>query len=120
MQGLAYYAQGEFQLARMSCESKRDDLLTQMCLAITYAKLGRRADAESVLARLRGRTGDWAYEYAAIYAQWGSTDQALKWLESALRLQDENLEYLRVDPLLGPLRQEPRFQAIERELKFPN
>jgi hypothetical protein len=26
---------------------------------------------------------------------------------------------LKTDPLLDPLRQEPRFKAIERELKFP-
>jgi hypothetical protein len=26
---------------------------------------------------------------------------------------------LKTDPLMDPLRQEPRFQAIERELKFP-
>jgi len=28
--------------------------------------------------------------------------------------------WLKIDPLLDPLRKEPRFQAIERELKFPN
>jgi hypothetical protein len=26
---------------------------------------------------------------------------------------------LKTDPLMDPLRKEPRFQAIERELKFP-
>jgi hypothetical protein len=31
-----------------------------------------------------------------------------------------DLEYLKTDPLLDPVRHEPRFQAIERELKFPN
>jgi len=30
------------------------------------------------------------------------------------------LIYLKTEPLLDPLRKEPRFQAIERELKFPN
>jgi len=34
-------------------------------------------------------------------------------------LRDSNLEILKVDPFIDPLRQEPRFQAIERELRFP-
>jgi hypothetical protein len=37
----------------------------------------------------------------------------------ALRLRDPGLQDLKMDPLLDPLRNEPRFQAIERELKFP-
>jgi hypothetical protein len=35
-------------------------------------------------------------------------------------LRDPALGYLKTDPLLDPLRKEPRFQAIERALKFPN
>jgi len=27
---------------------------------------------------------------------------------------------LKTDPLMDPLRREPRFQAVMRELKFPN
>jgi len=60
-----------------------------------------------------------AYQYATIYAQWGNRVQALDWLETALRLRDPGLVQLKTDPLLDPLRQEPRFKAIERELKFP-
>ena len=41
-------------------------------------------------------------------------------LWAAVRLRDDRLEQLRVDPLLDPVRNEPRFQAIERQLKFPN
>jgi hypothetical protein len=59
-------------------------------------------------------------EDAVIYAQWGNTPKALEWLDTALRLRDPGLEQLKVDPFLDPLRKEPRFQAIERELKFPN
>jgi uncharacterized protein HemY len=61
-----------------------------------------------------------AYQYATVYAQWGDRAQALEWLETALRLRDPGLEMLKTDPLLDPLRQEPRFQAIERQLKFPS
>ena len=61
-----------------------------------------------------------AYQYAQIYAQRGKTSEALDWLDIALRLQDPGLQHLRVDQLLDPLRSEPRFQAIERPLKFPD
>jgi len=37
-----------------------------------------------------------------------------------VRLRDAGLVYMKTDPLIDPLRKEPRFQAIERELKFPN
>jgi hypothetical protein len=37
-----------------------------------------------------------------------------------MRLRDSGLVELKTDPLLDPLRQEPRFRAIERELKFPD
>ena len=89
-------------------------------MAVTYDKLGRHADAEAVLAKLRASNGDGpAYQYATIYAQWGETAKALDWLEAAVRLHDTGLAYLKTDPLIDPLRKEPRFQAIERALKFP-
>jgi hypothetical protein len=91
------------------------------CLALAYHKLGRQADAETALARFKAVQGDsGAYDYATIHAQWGKPREALGWLETALRLRDPELISLKTDPLLDPLRQEPRFQAIERGLKFPN
>jgi hypothetical protein len=60
-----------------------------------------------------------AYQYAAFYAQRGDNPKALAWLETALRLRDSGLENLKTDPLMDPLRQEPQFQAVMRELRFP-
>jgi hypothetical protein len=95
--------------------------LSQWCLAVTYDKLGRHTDAESVVTKLKAANGDAsAYQYATIYTQWRSTARALEWLETAMRLRDSGLVFLKTDPLMDPLRKEPRFQAIERELKFPN
>jgi len=37
-----------------------------------------------------------------------------------MRLRDAGLVYVKTDPLLDPLRREPRFQAIEQALKFPD
>jgi TolB-like protein/Tfp pilus assembly protein PilF len=120
LRGVAYYALGDFQNARASCERKADYWESQWCLAVTYDKLGRHADAEAQLAKLKAAQGDdVAYQYAQIYAQWGNTSKALEWLESALRLRDGGLAALKTDPQLDPLRMEPRFQAVMRELNFP-
>ena len=125
----AYAGLGDFQNMRRLCEALKTDSVKnvkfrgdgQRCLAIADYKLGRRADAETALKVLKTLDGDdGAYDYAQIYAQWGRTTNALDRLETALRLHNLNLQQLKVDPLLDPLRDEPRFQAIERELKFPN
>jgi TolB-like protein len=118
--GLAYYGLGDLQSARASCETKPDYWLSQQCLAVIYDKLGRHADAEAVLSKMKTEHGDtMAYQYATIYAQWGDRTKALEWLETAWRLRDPGLAFLKTDPLMDPLRQEPRFQAVMRELKFP-
>ena len=51
-------------------------------------------------------------------AQWGRGDNALGFLEQALALRDAGLVRLRNDPLLDPVRTQPRFIAIEREIGF--
>jgi tetratricopeptide (TPR) repeat protein len=118
--GLAYYGLGDLERARASCETTPDYWESQQCLAVTYDKLGRHADAEAVLSKLKVALGDTAaYQYATIYAQWGNRAKALEWLDTAMRLRDPGLLNLKTDPLMDPLRKEPRFQAIERELKFP-
>jgi TolB-like protein/tetratricopeptide (TPR) repeat protein len=118
--GLAYYGLGDLERASASCKTKPDYWGNQHCLAVIYDKLGRHADAEAELSKLKAANGDAsAYQYATIYAQWGNRAKALEWLETALRLRDPGLQELKIDPLLDPLRKEPRFQAVMRELKFP-
>ena len=121
LRGLAYYGLGDLERARASCETKPDYWVSQWCLAVIYDKLGRHKDAEAELAKLQADSGDTsAYQYATIYAQWGNRAKAIEWLETALRLRDSGLEFVKTEPLLDPLRKEPRFKAIERELKFPS
>ena len=119
--GLAHYALGDYRTAATLCEVRSDYWIGQLCLAITYEKLGRRADAAAMRGKLQAAFGDAsANEYALIDAQWGDKQSALRWLEKAFRLRDAGLARLKTEPLLDPLRDEPRFQAIERELKFPD
>ena len=119
--GVAYYSLGDLQSAQSSCETKPDHWSSMWCLAVTLEKLGLHADAEAELKKLQAVFGDAAaYQCATIYAQWGDAAKALEWLGRAVRLPDAGVVYVKTDPLMDPLRKEPRFQAIERELKFPD
>jgi TolB-like protein/Tfp pilus assembly protein PilF len=121
LRGLAYYVLGDLKSASASCETKPEQFASQQCLAVVYEKLGRHADAETALAKLQAQGGDTAaYQYAEIYAQWGNLAKALEWLDKAMRLRDPGLAFLKTDPLMDPLRKEPRFQAVMRELRFPD
>jgi len=119
--GLSYYGLGDFEKARAACEPKPEYWGALWCLAVANEKLGRHADAQAALGKLKQLQGDSAaYQYATIYAQWGETSRALEWLETALRVRDPGVTLAKNDPFLDPLRKEPRFEAVERALRFPD
>jgi TolB-like protein/Tfp pilus assembly protein PilF len=119
--GLAYLSLGQFEAARQSCATPPvHELYGRMCLAIAYHQLNRQSDADTALAALMAAYGDDAsFQIAQIYAQWGNIAKALGWLDTAYRVHDPGLATLKMEPLLDPLRQEPRFKELERKLKFP-
>jgi len=119
--GLSYYLLGNLPMAQGSCQMKPDFFLSVVCLAVILHKLGRHGDAEALLPKLVQMGGEsLALQFAQIHAQSGNVGKALDWLDTAMRLRDTGLWSLKTDPLMDPLRKEPRFGAIERELKFPD
>jgi TolB-like protein/tetratricopeptide (TPR) repeat protein len=86
-------------------------------LAILYDALGDRQRAERQMESMLVAYGDSAsYQYGQIYAQWGDRDTALAWLENAVKIRDPGVLQATGDRLLIPLRQEPRFQKILRDV----
>ena len=121
LRGILQYVMGNDDGALASCKVEPPDVYILECRALLYHRLVRSADAQAALQRLKTEYQDAAaYQYAEICAQWGDTPAALAWLERALQLRDTGLISLKVDPLFDPLRAQPRFQAVMRELKFPN
>ncbi len=108
--------QGQPEAAAKLC-APAANLEEKEVLAIAGQRLGRQAEAEANLARLRADQGDaGAFSYAEIYAQWGQKADALAWLETAARLRDPGLAELGIDPMLDPIRGEPRFRGVETAL----
>ena len=55
----------------------------------------------------------------ADYIRAGDLDKAVDWAERAIEQRNPNVPFWGVDPLVDVLRDEPRFEAIIRELGFP-
>ncbi len=80
------------------------------------ASIGKQTEAREMLAKLteiaktRYISG---YSFAVIHLALGEKDQALDWLEKDAREQTGfEINFIRVDPYLDPLRGDPRFEAL--------
>lgn len=84
--------------------------LHETAMAILKHRLGDPVAAQQQLDKMMAEYGDSAaYQYGQVYAQWGDTEKALVWLETALEIRDPGLTQLKTDALLKPLHDEPRF-----------
>jgi TolB-like protein/tetratricopeptide (TPR) repeat protein len=119
--GDAYYALGNYEAARADCDTPLPGWQAYTCLAMVYHKLGRQADAQAQLELLQKNFGDLsAYQYVEIFAQWGDVPRALDALDRAVAVRDGGLSFTKVDPMVDPLRNEPRFKTVLAALKFPD
>lgn len=57
---------------------------------------------------------------ATIYIYAGQNEQAMDWLEIAFQEKMQDLIYLNVQPKWDPLRDDPRFQDLIRQMNFPD
>ena len=84
--------------------------------ALIYHSMGdtdrRQEEHEALIALGERRT----YEIAEIFAYKGMTDEAFDWLERAIARHDGSLWNLIEDPFLDNIREDPRFEGIERRL----
>jgi TolB-like protein/DNA-binding winged helix-turn-helix (wHTH) protein/Tfp pilus assembly protein PilF len=91
-------------------------------LAQVYGLAGRGNETRKIIRELKERSRH-HYVFPSVFANaylgLNDKERALTYLEQAYKEQDPWLFYLKVWPLLDPLRSEPRFQALLRRLNFP-
>jgi TolB-like protein/Flp pilus assembly protein TadD len=81
--------------------------------AIAQRRLGNSGAAQKAFDELVNDIGDSAsYQQAEVLAQWGRADEALARLERARAVGDSGLTYAATDPMLDPLRSDPRFKRF--------
>jgi serine/threonine-protein kinase len=97
-----------------------DDLpIYHGCLGYDYAVAGDRAKAEQVLTYLEGVAKQRHVSPEAriyVYLGLGEKSKALDWLEKSYQEQDVACWWVKVDQLYDSVRNEPRFQALLKQL----
>jgi tetratricopeptide (TPR) repeat protein len=118
-------------------QQKRDEAIAEFQKATTYSKnggalaglaygyavSGRKEDAEKIINELKRGTGSGLivpYRLAAVYVALGDKDQAIEWLKKEYQDRGNWMTQLKVDPVMDPLRSDPRFQDLMRRMKFPS
>jgi tetratricopeptide (TPR) repeat protein len=108
---------GDLEGARAEFDKEKIDWQRLTGVALADAKLGRAEQARAGLATALERLGEAAaYQYAEINAQLGDRDEAFRWLGVARRIKDPGLSIIVSDPLMDPLRDDPRYKTLTREL----
>jgi tetratricopeptide (TPR) repeat protein len=117
--GAAFYMLGNIEEARTAFMAESYELTRLPGIAITARKLGQLEPAQKALAEIEANFGDnGLYQRAQVLAQWGRQDAALAALERGHRIGDAGLLFMRSDPLLDPLRNDPRFSRLLNDIGF--
>ncbi len=110
---------GRLEEARAAYAAEPSEDFRLAGAAIVEHRLGNAAAARGALTKLVADQGDRVlYQQAQVLAQWGDREASLARLRQALEVGDSGLIYARNDPLLDPLRDEPRFTQLLNSLGF--
>jgi DNA-binding SARP family transcriptional activator/TolB-like protein len=120
--GWGYLQTGMSEAAVAHCDSavaRASEVHDVASCGWVYGRAGRRPQAEAMLRLLTARSRrQWIdpFEVSLVHVGLGDRDGALELLHKAAREHSPGLVFLKVDPMLDPLRTDPRFQALLREL----
>ena len=124
--GHTYAANGQFEQA-IEASQKAVELSERApgalgMLGLAYAVAGRKDEANKILNELldlNQRRYVTPVALVNIYIGLGNKDQAFVWMEKAFQERSNYLVYLKVFPILDPLRSDPRFADLVRRVGLP-
>jgi DNA-binding winged helix-turn-helix (wHTH) protein/tetratricopeptide (TPR) repeat protein len=100
-----------------------DNPRTRASLGVAYAFAGEEIEAERILLSLmEDKTNRRlsAYYIAVVHAALGDHTRAFRWFQKAFTDKSEWLVWLRVDPRLDALREDPRFEILASKIGIPS
>jgi TolB-like protein/Flp pilus assembly protein TadD len=115
----AQYMLGEIDAAETSYTAETNGIFGLAGLAIVAHRKGKVAEAQQAFDKLVAEHGSNSlYQQAQVYAQWGDVPKGMQALLDARAAGDSGLIQMYYDPLLNPLRKEPEFSRLLKDIGF--
>jgi tetratricopeptide (TPR) repeat protein len=119
--GYLLLVRGEATAALAEIEKEPDEAVRAAVLPIALDALGRRPEADRILADAERRFGSsFAWQFALVHASRKDADGAFRWLERAFAQHDAGLVWFDGEPLLRGIATDLRYDAFRRKLKLVN
>jgi TolB-like protein/DNA-binding winged helix-turn-helix (wHTH) protein/Flp pilus assembly protein TadD len=123
--GMAFVQQSRYKEAIAEYQKTReisgDTPQVTAHIAQALALSGKKSEARALLAELKQRaTRQYvpSYSLALIHIGLGENEAAFAWLEKAYADRSSEMIYFKVEPMLAPLRSDPRYQDILRRMRL--
>ena len=124
----AHFVMGQILLARRDNQAALRESLREtpeggrdLGLAVINFALGRADESNAAMARLARENGElWPYAVAEAHAFRNERQQAFDWLNRAYDARDSDLQFVRNDPLLAPIRADTRYRTLLRKMNLPD
>jgi tetratricopeptide (TPR) repeat protein len=89
-------------------------------VAHAYALKGEREKALQLLTQIKELEAHgtvWAFGFALVYLGLGDKNEAINWLERSYRNKEgAKISLIKVEPMLDPLRGDPRFEKLANQV----
>jgi tetratricopeptide (TPR) repeat protein len=118
--GLALMLQGQHDAALGEFRKEKLDDGQLEGSAMLHFAAGRKTESDAQLAAaIRHNGTSWPSEIARVYAFRGEKDRAFEWLNRAYEARDEDLYFMKDDPLFKNLEGDSRYKAFLRKMNLP-
>jgi TolB-like protein/predicted Ser/Thr protein kinase len=114
-----YLAKGRLPEALAEAEKENDPVFHMQSLTLVHYAMGRKRDSDQDLANLIAQNSTTAaFQIAEAYAFRGETEEAFGWLEKAYTQHDGGLTFVKGDPLLANIAQDPRYAEFLKKMRL--
>ena len=125
--GLLYLLQNRNQeavdLLEMAAKKLPMQMLTSL-LAVAYHRTEQITKFDAIMKDLKAQAevrapGSPAFFVGMVYCNIGMTDQGFEWLEKSFQARDIEMTWLKMEPLFGPVKNDPRYIDLVKRVGFP-